>query len=78
MVSLDRRRLTHSRAVLIRFSGFRSVHRVHGPNAREPVASHWITFDGVSYKDAKAKQNHDNRDRFNHLMDYSHYWKTAA
>jgi hypothetical protein len=32
----------------------------------------------MSYKDAKAKQNHYDRDRFNHLMDYSRCWERRA
>jgi hypothetical protein len=30
-----------------------------------------MSFDYVSYKNASAKQTDDNRDRFDHLMDYS-------
>jgi hypothetical protein len=29
-----------------------------------------MSFDYVSYKNARAKQTDDNRDRFDHLMDY--------
>jgi hypothetical protein len=37
-----------------------------------------MSFDCMSYKDAGAKQANDYRDRFNHLMDYSHCWERAS